>query len=116
MSSIPGIEFQPQLYVGEDAAEHFLDSLQADLNKHVMPIIEKEVPMIWDEDAQLRYSNATDCHICGKELDWSIETPARDHCHFTGYMRGATHQHCNIEYKIEKQRYKLPVVFHNLRG
>ena len=40
----------------------------------------------------------------------------RDHCHFTGQFRGAAHNHCNLRYKIDKQRYKLPIVFHNLCG
>ena len=33
-----------------------------------------------------------------------------------GKFRGAAHNHCNRQYKIDKSRYKLPVVFHNLRG
>ena len=38
----------------------------------------------------------------------------QDHSHFTGQFRGAAHQHCNLNYKIDKSRYKLPNVFHNL--
>ena len=34
----------------------------------------------------------------------------------TGRLRGAAHNHCNLKYKVDKQRYKLPIVFHNLRG
>ena len=41
-----GIQFQPKIYVGEDAAELLLDSLQKDLNTHIMPVIEKDVEMI----------------------------------------------------------------------
>ena len=33
VSSVPGIEFEPRLYVGVDAADHFLNTLQEDLNK-----------------------------------------------------------------------------------
>ena len=117
VSNIPGIEFDlHEPYVGSDAVDKFLDNLQNDLNKHIIPIIEKDVPMIWDDDAQQRYDNATHCHICEKELDRSNETPARDHCHFTGRFRGAAHNQCNLDYKIDKDNYKLPVVFHNLRG
>ena len=34
----------------------------------------------------------------------------RDHCHFTGKYRGATHCKCNLNYKIVKQ---TPGLFHN---
>ena len=40
----------------------------------------------------------------------------RDHCHFTVKFPGAAHEHCNLNYKIDKSKYKLPIVFHNLRG
>ena len=79
-----GIQFQPKTYVGEDAAERLLDSLQKDLNTHIMPVIEKDVEMIWDEEAQQQFDAATECYICNKALDRDAETPARDHCHFTG--------------------------------
>ena len=81
-----------------------------------MPLIEKDVPMLWDETARRKYDNATHCNICEKVLDRSSETPARDHCHFTGVFRGAVHKHCNLEYKVDKEKYKVPVIFHNLRG
>ena len=34
----------------------------------------------------------------------------RDCCHYTGKYRGATHNICNLRYKIPKE---IPVVFHN---
>ena len=34
---------------------------------------------------------------------------ARDHCHYTGKCRGATHNICNLRYKTLKE---IPVVFH----
>ena len=49
-----------------------------------MPVIEKDVEMIWDEEAQQQFDAATECYICNKALDRDAETPARDHCHFTG--------------------------------
>ena len=51
-----------------------------------------------------------------KPLDRESETPARDHCHFTGALRGAIHQSCNFAYNIDKSRYMLQVLLHNLRG
>ena len=107
VSRVPGVEFEPRMYVGEDAAEHFLTSLQRDLNDYIMPTIENDVEMIWDEEAKRCYDEATDCFICSKPLDRENETPARDHCHFTGVFRGAVHQACNFGYQVEKERYKV---------
>ncbi len=115
-SSIPGVEFESRLYVGEDAVDHFLNSLQDDLNKFIMPLIERDVDMIWDDDAKEKFELETHCHVCKKELNRLAEPIVRDHCHFTGKFRGAAHQQCNLDYKIDKSKYKLPVVFHNLRG
>ena len=116
VSRVPGVEFQPKLYVGTDAAEHFLSSLQNDLYTEIMPLIKRDVDIIWDQDARRRYDNATDCYICKKPLNREQNTICADHCHFTGRFRGAVHQSCNLRYKVEKERYKLPVLFHNLRG
>ena len=116
VSNVPGIEFQLKEYVGPNAAEHFLNSLQRDLNERIMPIIEKDEEMIWDDDAKDQFRTATHCYICAKELDRETQTISRDHCHFTGRFRGAVHQDCNFEYKIKKERYELPTIFHNLRG
>ena len=116
VSRVPGVEFQPKLYVGTDAAEHFLSSLQNDLYTEIMPLIKRDVDIIWDQDARRRYENATDCYICKKPLNREQNTICADHCHFTGRFRGAVHQSCNLRYKVEKERYKLPVLFHNLRG
>jgi len=38
----------------------------------------------------------------------------RDHDHLTGGSRGAAHNSCNLKYSW--RHYKLPVIFHNLKG
>ena len=72
--------------------------------------------MIWNDEAKEKFESATHCHICKKELSRLVEPIVRDHCHFTGQFRGAAHQQCNLNNKIDKKKYKLPIVFHNLRG
>ena len=117
VSNIEGIEFDiKHPYIGYDAVDMFLDSLQDDLNKFIMPLIEKDVEMIWNDEAKTHFQQATECHICKKELDRNKDVVVRDHCHFTGKFRGAAHQDCNLAYKIDKSAYKLPIVFHNLSG
>ena len=81
-----------------------------------MPLIERDVDMSWDNDANDKFESATHCHVCKKELNRSTETIVRDHSHFTRLFGGAAHEECNLHYKIDKSKYKLPVVFHNLRG
>ena len=53
------------------------------------------------------YNKENICYICKKEFN---NDKVRDHCHFTGKYRGATHNTCNIRYKIPKN---IPVIFHN---
>ena len=40
----------------------------------------------------------------------------RDHCHITKQYRGSAHQDCNLILRIHVKDFKLPVIFHNLRG
>ena len=42
--------------------------------------------------------------------------PIRDHCHITGKYRGSAHQNCNLKLKVNTEKIKIPVIFHNLRG
>ena len=44
-----------------------------------------------------RYENASRCHICFKQFN-SNDPKVRDHCHYTGHYRGATHLLCNLRY------------------
>ena len=104
VSKIPGLEFETRHYIGLDATEHFLDSLQKDLDTHIMPLIENDVSMIWDEPAKLIFEKSTQCCICEEDFqdlelhchnqfDTKInckicienekKIPVRDHCHFT---------------------------------
>ena len=44
------------------------------------------------------------------ENAFKLNHKVRDHCHYTGKVRGAAHNICNLRYKIPK---KIPIVFHN---
>ena len=63
VSTVPGIEFEPRLYGGVDAADHFLNTLPEDLNKYIMQFIEKDVGMIWNDEAKEKFESATHCHV-----------------------------------------------------
>ena len=51
-------------------------------------------------------------YICKKEFDTNDKKnyKVRDHCHYTEKYRGATHNICNLRYKIPKE---IPIVVHN---
>ena len=50
-------------------------------------------------------------HICKEKFcNDKNKKKVRDHCHYTGKFRGATHIGCNLRYKLPKE---IPIVFHN---
>ena len=64
------------------------------------------------------YKKIKVCYICKKVFNtdkndrnaFKLYHKVRDHCHYTEKFRGATHNICNLRYKISKE---IPVVFHN---
>ena len=102
---------KPTYYRGKDCMKRFRD----DLKEHVTRITSYEMkPMEpLTEEEKESYKNQELCYICEKEFctDNNKEMRnVRDHCHYTGKYRGATHSKCNLNYKIVKE---IPVLFHN---
>ena len=64
------------------------------------------------------YKKQEKCHKCQKEFcydknekhKFKIYEKVRDHCHYTGKLRGAAHSICNLNYKVPQQ---IPVKIHN---
>ena len=54
------------------------------------------------------------CHICKRIFSTNYNNKkcrkVKDYCHYTGKYRSASHDICNLRYKIPKE---IPVVFHN---
>ena len=48
-----------------------------------MPVIKSDLEMIWDDDAEQKFNEATDCYICNKPLDHDQNIISREHCHFS---------------------------------
>ena len=97
-------------YRGEDCMTKFCK----DLREHATKIInyEKKDMIPLTKKKETNYNNKKVCYICKKEFDKSDKKhyKVRDHCHYTGKYRGATHNICNLRYKIPKE---IPIVFHN---
>lgn len=63
------------------------------------------------------FQNSTSCHICEKKYkpeEYNLRV--RDHNHITGKYRGSAHNNCNLKLRIEPEKIKIPVIFHNLKG
>jgi hypothetical protein len=97
-------------YRGENAVLNFLESINNDAEE-IFKLLKKNIPLIMTKENEEDFENAINCNICGKELN---EDRVRDHDHLTGKYRGACHNKCNINYNLKN--YRIPVVFHNLRG
>ena len=96
-------------YTGEDAMQKFVEWLEEDIR-----IISNipDVDMIFRKEEAERFNKETKCWICKGEFK-EDDKKVRDHCHFTGRYRGATHNSCNLKYR--KPDF-TPVVLHNLSG
>ena len=97
---------------GEDSMKKFC----IDLREHATKIINYEkkemIPLTKKEEK--KYKKQDVCYICRKEFNTDDSDKkyhkVRDHCHYTGKYRGATHDICNLRYKTSKE---ILVVFHN---
>ncbi|XP_078348383.1 uncharacterized protein LOC144633376 [Oculina patagonica] len=67
------------------------------------------------KDEEEEFQQAKVCYICDKVYN-DDDIRVRDHCHITGKFRGSAHQECNLKLRIEPDKIKIPVIFHNLRG
>ena len=44
------------------------------------------------------------------DKDYINRKEVKDHCHYTGKLRGAAHCKCNLKHKVQKE---IPVIIHN---
>ena len=96
-------------YRGKDCMKRFCK----DLKEHATKIINCEkkdmIPLTKEEKED--YNNQKVCYICKKEFTTSDDNnkhyKVRDHCHYTGKYRGATHNICNL-IPID-----IPIIFDN---
>ena len=94
----------------DNVAEIFVSKLAKVTQKLYDDFYRHPKPLRLTEEEQKSFKEARICHICSKELKGDR---VRDHCHFTGEYRGASHNSCNLQCK---KPLILPVIFHNLQG
>ena len=105
-----------QIYRGEKAVYKFMEKMLEEVKycKQIMKTCFNK-PLKMTEDDENEFQKAEACHICDIEYT-EKDIRVRDHCHITGIYRGSAHQDCNLKLRIEYNKIKIPVIFHNLRG
>ena len=63
------------------------------------------------------YNEQEICYICKEkpcmdkdDKNYTNKKKVKDHCHYTGKLRGAPHSICNLNYNVEKE---IPIIIHN---
>ena len=101
-------DYNPEIvvYKGEDAADQFIETLQAqasDIYNHYIKNPKPMTPLTDSEEEQFKQDES--CHICSKPL--GVDR-VRDHCHILGLYRGAAHNACNVNYRIDPKKMEAP--------
>ena len=73
------------------------------------------IPLTYEENKSHKDQEAR--HICeeifGDDKDnenYKNKRNVKDHCHYTGKIRGAAHSKCNLNYKVPKD---IAILIHN---
>ena len=105
-----------KIYRGEKAVYTFLEYMLDEV-KYCKNIIKKEFnkPLRMTKEDEEKFQKSDKCHICSKKFT-DKDIKVRDHCHITGKYRGSAHQECNLQLRVDVEKIKIPVIFHNLRG
>ena len=97
-------------YRGEDCMKKFCK----DLRTHATKIInyEKKKMISLTIKEEIYHNKQKICYKCKNKFNKNDkkQQKVRDHCHYTGKVRGAAHNTCNLRYKVPKE---IPVVFHS---
>ena len=105
-----------QIYRGEKAVYKFMGKMLEEVD-YCKKVIRKHFnkPLKMTKYDEEEFQKAKACHICDKQYT-DDDIRVRDHCHITGKYRGPAHQDCNLKLRIESDKIKIPIIFHNLRG
>ena len=101
---------------GEDSIKKFMEKMlsEAQYCQKIISTKFKKPLMMSDEDER-EIKAAEECHICGQKYG-NTDIRVRDHCHITGQYHGSAHQDCNLKLRVNPKEFKIPVIFHSLRG
>ena len=101
-----------KMYRDKDSVEKFVEHIEEEVRR-LYPTFPQQ-PMIELTDVLKREHQAAEkCHLCLKEFNDPQNKKVRDHCHYTGLYQGATHNNCNLKFRIQDH---ITIAFHSLSG
>ena len=73
------------------------------------------IQLTYEENKSYKEQEA--CHICKEKFsmdkddeNYTNRKKVKDHCHYTGKFRGASHSKCNVNDKVPKD---ISIIIHN---
>ena len=104
------------IYRGEKAVYKFLEQMLKEVD-YCKGIMKKEFnkPLTMTADEELSFKLENKCYICSEKYA-KKNVPVIDHCQITVKYRGSAHRECSSKLRIDPDKLKIPVIFHNLRG
>ena len=105
-----------KIYRGKGAVYKFMENMLEEVEyckKMVKRHFNKSLKATNDD---LRnFNESSECYIC-KVKYVEGEKPIMDHCRITGIYMGLAHDACCSKLRMDPDKIRVPVIFHNLRG
>ena len=105
----------PQVNIRDDVNEKFLDQVLAAATICRQPLANKILMKQLTQEQWREYNNAINCSICAKPFK-SADKKVRDRDHLTGEYKGPAHNACNLNYRINPKKVKIPCIIHNFKA
>ena len=105
-----------KIYRGKGAIYKFMENMLEEVEyckKMVKIHFNKNLKMT-DEDMD-DFSRSKKCYICNEKYVEGVK-PIKDHCRITGNYLGSAHDACCSKLRMNPDKIRVPVIFHNLRG
>ena len=105
-----------KIYRGKGAVYKFLENMLEEVEyckRMVKKHFNKNLKMT-DEDMD-DFNRSNKCYICNENYVEGVK-PMKDHCRITGRYLGSAHDACCSKLRMNPDKIRVPVIFHNLRG
>ena len=105
-----------KIYRGKGAIHKFMENMLEEVEyckKMVKKHFNKNLKMT-DEDMD-DFNRSNKCYICNEKYIEGVK-PTKDHCRITGNYLGSAHDACCSKLRMNPDKIRIPVIFHNLRG